>query len=279
MAKPMMIALISALMIGVGMGAFQLGKSNAGTKMVLSKELPMEQAIREVEVSIWETANAVFYYMVDPQETALEEYKKQLKDVETFMAKYGDLIDSEEEKRIAAKFNGMWADVVKKAEKLIWARDQMTENQEKAWGAVHEVDDILDFNVQPAFIPGLPDLLEKEQAVREVEVSIWEAMSAVHYYAYRQFDKPKREYPGQLEDVEEFWGKYKKLQITPAEKPHLKKFDDAWAEAVQSMGDVFRHVDELKAEFLDFWEAVHVVDDIIDFEIQEHLKKRISQIQ
>ena len=46
MKKPMTISLITALVIGVGIGSFQLGAGNLDFRALSSKELPMEQAMR-----------------------------------------------------------------------------------------------------------------------------------------------------------------------------------------------------------------------------------------
>lgn len=271
------VAVLVVIIIAGGIfGYSAINKYKTGVRKIVDVELPMEQAVREVEVSVWETANSIFYYMVEPSAVSLEEYKKQLKDVENFMAKYATLVDADQEKQIIAKFQNIWTDSVTKAEELIKLRDKMKELHEKAWDAVHEADDVIDYKIQIAFIEGMPDLIEKEKAVREVEVSIWEAINATNYYIHRQFDKPQREYPHQLEDVTEFWGKYKSLNITPAEEPLIKEFDADWNLSVKLMNECCSLADELKQKHLAFWESVHAADDVIDFEIQECLKKRIE---
>ncbi len=142
---------------------------------------------------------------------------------------------------------------------------------------VHETDDIIDYKLQAAFDAGSSELLKKEKAVREIEVSIWEAINATNYYVYRQFDKPKREYPNQISDVEEFWGAYKNLKLTPPEKSHVAEFEASWKKAVDLMNKLYKDAEKLTAAQSLFWEAVHKTDDVIDFEIQAHLAKRISK--
>jgi len=93
----------------------------------------MEQTIREVEVSVWETSNAVFYYMTDPSEISLQEYKKQQKDVDKFYKKYIALIDTDHEKKMAAKFSKMWAGTLLKAEELIKLRNSIAELNKNRW--------------------------------------------------------------------------------------------------------------------------------------------------
>ena len=144
-------ALLFVVIIGGGVLYLNISKEKIEIGKVLSVEMPMEQSVREVEVSIWETSNAIFYYMSKPSKTALEEYKKQLVDVEEFMAKYNALVNSEEEKKIAAKFEKMWADSVSKAEELIKLRDKLAIVEDQVWDSIHEADDIIDFSESNPF--------------------------------------------------------------------------------------------------------------------------------
>ena len=106
--KLILVVLLVVIFGGGILGYFAISKERAKLDKILKVELPMEQAVREIEVSIWETANAIFYYMLEPSATSLEEYKKQLKDVEKFMVKYKALVDIEKEKKMVAKFERMW---------------------------------------------------------------------------------------------------------------------------------------------------------------------------
>ncbi|MCP4650488.1 MAG: hypothetical protein GY853_10470 [PVC group bacterium] len=271
-----LVGLLFVVIVGGVVAYLNISRKKGEIGKVLAVEMPMEQSVREVEVSIWETSNAIFYYMSKPSKTALEEYKKQIIDVEEFMAKYNNLINTDEEKQMVIKVEKMWADSVSKAEELIKLRDKMTELKETTWDTVHEVDDVIDYKIQPAFVEELPDLLEKEKCVREVEASIWESINAVGFYMLNRSDKAKREFLAQLEDVNEFWEEYKNLNLTSAEKPHIKELEGLWSRAVELMKECNAISDEVVQKELDYWESVHAVDDVVDFEIQEYLKKRIK---
>lgn len=274
----MISAVLLIVVLAIVLQYFTVRKEANAAQQVLNVELSMEQAIREVEVSIWETANAIFYYMLEPSVISLEEYKKQLKDVSNYISKYRALVETAEERQLIAKFDAAWTDSVSKAEELIKLRDKMKELHEKTWDSVHKVDDVIDYKLQAAFGVELPDLMEKEKTVCEIEESIWESYSATSYYLHRQFDKPQREYSDQLTDVTELWAKYKSLNLTPTEESHLAEFDSNWSHCVKLMNECYSLADELRQKYLAYWESAHAADDVIDFDIQEHLKKRIEGI-
>ena len=272
--KIMLVVLLVAVTGGSLLGYLAMSKEEAKRYEMLTLELKMEQAVREVEVSIWEAANSVFYYMVQPSAVAVEEYKKQLKDVEEFMSAYKKLISSEQQKSKVAKFEKMWADLVLKAEELIALRDKLTELKEEIIDSVHDTDDVIDYKIQAALVEGIPQLIAKERAVREVEVSIWEAANAALSYTCKPSAKTSREFFKQLDDVNEFWQRYTKLNITSGEEPHIKEFEESWNRCRELfLKESQALADEINTKYLVFWETVHAVDDVIDFEIQAEMKQ------
>ena len=272
--KIMLVVLLVAVIGGSLLGYLVMSKEEAKRYEMLTLELKMEQAVREVEVSIWEAANSVFYYIVQPSAVAVEEYKKQLKDVEEFMSAYKKLISSEQQKSKAAKFEKMWADLVLKAEELIALRDKLTELKEEIIDSVHDTDDVIDYKIQAALVEGIPQLIAKERAVREVEVSIWEAANAALSYTCKPSAKTSKEFFKQLDDVNEFWQRYTKLNITSGEEPHIKEFEESWNRCRELLLKESQALaDEINTKYLVFWETVHAVDDVIDFEIQAEMKQ------
>ncbi len=267
--------LLVVVIAGGVLGYSHLSRESAGARKILDIEMPMEQAMREVEVSIWETANAIYYYLVYPSVTSLEEYKSQLKDVEKFKTIYKHLIDTDEETKMVAKFENMWADSVSKAGELVELRDRMTELVDETWDTVHTADDIIGYKIQASFVKGVPELLEKEKNISEVNESIWEVFSAHGYYLYKHSEKAKKEFTEQLVNVDEYWGNYKKLTLTAVEEPYIEEFESSWKHAVELMKECQMLSDELREKELVFWETVHGTDDVVDFEIQEQMKKRI----
>ena len=75
--------LIMAVLAFLVLTGFTSSRNTANSVSIL---LQKEVALREVEVSTWETANAVFYYLRDPSEISKQEYLKQLQDVGNYLA-------------------------------------------------------------------------------------------------------------------------------------------------------------------------------------------------
>ena len=117
----------------------------------------------------------------------------------------------------------------------------------------------------------------KEKSLIDVEESIWQASNSANYYAFRQFDKPKHEYPIHVKNVTKFIKTYKTLKLSSSEKSNLGEFEKVWKTAAAHMDKFLQDIDKLNTAESEFWESVHFIDDIIDFEIQLSLVKRISK--
>ena len=253
--------LLVVVIVAGAVGYLNLAKKKIEIGKVLLVEMSMEQSVREVEVSIWETSNAIFYYMSKPSKTALEEYKKQLVDVEEFMAKYNALANSEEEKKIAAKFEEMWADSVSKAEELIKLRDKLEEVENATWDSISDADDVIDYEIRVALVEGLPGLIEKTRAVCELNGSMCEVFNAANRYIHSGSEKAKREFSDQLKESNEFWERYKVLDITTVEEPYIKKFENRWNRAGELMKECIVLADELEQKTVNnlyeniFWQG------------------------
>ena len=272
-----LLILLAVIVFGGILGYQSISKERQRVDKILEVAWNKLPIVREIEISFWETANAIFYYMAEPSAVSLQEYQKQVREIEEFMTKYKALIDTEEEKKMATKLEKFWKECITEAEGLIKLRQNMIDITKKTWDSVHAADDIIDYKIQAAFIEGIPDLIEKEKIVREVEVSIWEAINATNCYIYSHSDAARREFPLQLEDVNNYWGMYKNLDITVTEKPYIKEFEDLWQHSVEFMKECNTLADELREKEFAFWKSVQIVDDVIGFEIREYRKKRIEK--
>lgn len=254
---------------GYGATYFQLKKIPHIVDDIVKNELAKEQFVREIEVSIWEAANAVYYYTRAPKELSLKEYKKQLKEVEHFSQKFDNVAYTPQEKQVFSKFESKWKVAVEKAEELIRERDELNKKYKMFNKKIHVADDVIDYKIQTRFLKGTKNVLEKEQAVREVEVSLWEAANALNLFLETQSLEDKKEYKKQIKDINKFWAKYTKLVTHPLEQTHINEFNTIWKDALSLSKEVEVLSVKVNTLYTTFWEAVKEADAILDYQLQE----------
>ena len=291
-----------ALLIGiVGCFSIFLSRQISGLRTV---ELPMEQNLGEVEESVWEMIHAADSFRLTGYQLYENIYYEQIDDVEEFFTKYQALTDTDEEKRYIEEFNILWEEAKTAGSMMI----ELTRKQKAAESYffinVDEADDVLDFAIQSKWSPEDSTLLAKEQAVREVEVSIWEAIHAAQQYLGLSgcIIRGSQKYIGleaetaksaakaslvkgdfnalmekQFEDVDEFWTKYKNLPLEDFENIAIQEFEGFWGKAIIAGREVVSLHDQAKEQFNTLYDKVNKSDDVLDFKMQVFIQKRIAK--
>jgi len=275
--------LVASLITIVGFFSVRITYQVAGLRNI---ELPMEQSLREVEVSIWEAIQAADSYLADPKKQYSDLFKRQLNDVDEFFLKYTALVDTPEEKTYIQEFSKLWNEAKVSGAKLIEAIDKRSEAETGMWLAIDVADDIIDFDIQAKWNKKEPNHIKKEEALREVEVSIWEAIHAAQQY----INQPERYKPnigsetdfkgrmeGQFDDVAKYWPIYKSLAKTNFEKVAIEKFEKIYAKGVLHGRNITKYSDEARTYFNTMFKKVDEADDIIDHKMQVFIQGRIDK--
>jgi methyl-accepting chemotaxis protein len=292
--------LMVALLVGVvGYLGFVIAGQVSGLRNI---ELPMEQNLREVEVSIWETIWAADSFRLTGDPKFEDKYNAQIGDVDKFFSKYKALADTDQEKLFIEEFEKLWEDAKDAGNAMIQLTKEQKNAEEEFFVNVDQADDVIDIELQTKWSSTDPDILEKERAVREVEVSIWEAIHAATQYTGISSEIVRGEYAAaaaaaaaaetrasfvkgefkdlmeaQFEDVEEFWGKYKALPHESFETTAIRKFDRFWENAVLEGRKVVSLSDQATMKFDVLFEKIDEVDDVVDFKMQEFIRERIQK--
>lgn len=247
-------------------------------------ELPMEQNLREVEVSIWEAIHAAnaFRSTSDPYYTEL--YEKQVKHVDEHLSKYLALLDTPTENDLAKEFEFYWAQAKAEGDTLIAIVQRETVAEDEFFSLVDRADYTIDFKIQAMMSPSDANILAKEQALREVEVSIWEALHAGITYtgltpriaSQRHVQTTFSELMHrQFRDVDEYWRKYTALATSDDEMRAISEFEEIWRQAIDTGAEVVSLHDQASRRLARLYERVDLADDVIDFKMQAYIQKRI----
>lgn len=113
---------------------------------------------------------------------------------------------------------------------------------------------------------------DQRSDLTEVEVSLWEIVGAVMYYAFGNGDIALEEFNKQQDDVATHW-----TAFTDAASDDMATAIALFSEAYE---DVLEHANEVvnatspdaaMAAADDLWRAAHLADDILDFDLKARL--------
>ena len=291
---------IAILVAVVGFFSFMLSDQIWGLRTV---ELPMEQNLKEIEVGLWQANFAANSYKLSRNSYYKVLFDEQVERVEKYLAEYEALTNTEIEKQYIEEFKTIWSDTKAAANKMTALVDKQKTAEDAMFVNVDEADDVIDFEIQGKWPADDPYLLEKEKAVREVEVSIWEAIHAAQQYTglAGQIVRGEQKYIGtereaakrgaiaslvkgdfadlmerQFDDVTEYWTKYKAMPLADFEKESIAVFDDYWQKAVQAGRDVVITQKLAEETFNELFSLVEKARDIIELDMQAYVQNRID---
>lgn len=248
-------------------------------------EMPMENHLGQLEESLWQAIHAVDTFVANADPRYIEHYKAKAAAVDVHLAAYVALTDTEEEKAMAAKFGAAWSSAKANAENVLALVGRCKEAEDRLFEYVDKADDVIDFQVQEHFSPTDPALLAKERAVREVEVSLWEAIHAAQQFTgltphISRADHAQKTFAElmekQFDDVKEFWGLYTALPLSTEERKAVADFDALWARAVTTGRDVVKLSGESRRQFDALQEQADALDDTIDAGMRAYVTQRVA---
>jgi signal transduction histidine kinase len=269
-----------------------------------SVELPMEQNLREVEVNIWEMIHAADSFRLTNKKYYEELYYEKIDDVGNFFQKYKALTDTDDEKKYIEEFVALWTEAKMAGKMLIELSKKREAAGKDFFINIDEADDVLDFAIQLKWTSDDPNLLDKEQAVREVEVSLWEALHAgvQHTSLENVISRGSQKYvenlkvvekasaegslvegkysdlmERQFQDVHKYWSKYKALPHKDFENNAIKIFDGFWEKAIVAGRNLVFFHDQATRQFEILFMKIDKADNVIDSKMQKFIQKRIDQ--
>ena len=261
------------------------------------EEARKEVDIREIEVSLWELVHAADSYRTsgDPRYKSL--YAKQYRELGEFAESYRRLPLSDVEIGYHQHLSSQLSAINESGERLLSLTEALNRDLDRAYTAIDTADDIIDFQIQEIMTEQTPSWRSKEVAIREIEVSIWEAIHAINQEiaSRRVADAPAAPNSAdgpparsaahfralverQIGDVEKFSGTYLELISNDEERAAFARFTDEWQRGRELLLALEDTSSRLSATYEALYLQVDALDDFIDSKIQQDMQERFAYL-
>ena len=205
------IVVMILAVLGTAVWRNEFRSQQTSTAVDLTTEIGREQAVREVEVSLWEASNAIFYYMFDPTVTSLEEYRKQLVDVENFMNQYRHLTDRIPETSTMTTFDDHWYETVQHSESLVEIRDTLSTLKHNLRKQVYALQHSLLNESTLILNETVPHLQEKQDLIHHLAMLVWQAAFEADYSTDHPQSQTHKHFLATAQEIESTWNTYHRL--------------------------------------------------------------------
>ncbi len=248
-------------------------------------ELPMDHHIGQTEESQWEAIFAASSACTSLDPKRLENFEQKVRDVNQNVSRYLELVDTPSERSLGELYMERWALTVAHAREMLAHAEEKQHHQDTFFELTDRADDIIDAQIQARFSPSDPDLLQKERLVREVEVSIWEAVHAAQQYTSLTSETTRAGRPQssfaelmerQFQDVYEFWTPYRELAQTPEEQDVITTLDKLFVDTVAEGRRVIALHDQIDRDLAELHDLAESSDEIIDADIFPSIVARVA---
>jgi hypothetical protein len=244
----------------------------------------MQQSLGQVEVSLWESIHAGDAYLASGSSHYAERYRARASNVEAEFRDYLELIETPQERRFAGEFTAEWTAARRAGDSLVDLVSMRNKLEAELFTAVDQLDDIIDFDIQAAFDRQDPMILEKERAIREVEVSLWEAihaaeqhlgladLSVLQDHSQATFQELMEK---QFDDVEHHWADFVQLSKTNEDDAAAGAFEVLWGSAKRTGRQLLNVHAGARSQFGRFYDAIVCADAIIETKLQACIETRV----
>ena len=262
------IVLLVVSVTFIGIGLIWLNVSE-----IVERENPKVQAALEMEINAKEAAKDIMDYLSHGKPEEKDEFKDNIGDFQRFHEQYVEHMRTDEEKKLLSQIDILFVEFKVIAEELFELKDKQDRLIDVRGAILNDnVDVILDDKL--GRLAHGND--EKDIAVKEMEINVYELISATRGYLI----KGKSFLKDRITDSEQDYNKAEKtyagLELNAEEQNGFNELKGYWKKIVLQTSEIIRMEDKKRELSKALEENAHKMDYILDEQIQTVAMSKIS---
>ncbi len=261
--------LLIFILASVGVVSYwQIGRIEKDLLQIVQIEEPLQEAILEMEINVGEMARAVLNYVWNLEPTDIKKVRDSEADFERFAARFDQLAESDERKRLAQEVAQLCAHFKILADEIIMLADQRHADLRLFMKDAKEIDKLIETKLRKVIDRAAPNAFKKLEAALYMEVNINKALAAIEAYVLQPSPALRKEILDSEADFERFEAMYRQAGLSIDEEMCLNQIDKDFAEAVKAGNEIIGITDKLDELLKRFEMNLEKIDMILDDQIQ-----------
>lgn len=249
-----------------------LQRINDDVVQMVEVEVPLEEAVLELEINVGESARGVLDFVRNLEQADLDRVHDSKADFERNADVCVRLAETDEERRLVEQVTLLYREFKKLGDRIIALANERQEALIRIRHDVKDIDELIEAKVKKSINRSDLDATKKLVASLEMEVNINEAFAAIESYILHPDPAFQREVVDAEKDFQRFAAMYREASLTDDEQKWLSKIDEWFSEAVMLGNQIMTISDDLRQSLDRFEDYLEEIDEILDDRIQPLLQ-------
>ena len=275
----MKIAISDKLMLGFGFLILLLALSayisyqqttyiNQEVHRIVYVAMPLEEAVLEMEISVWETAIGVLNYIRDPDTDTKESVSVSAANFERIAAEYRWMAETGKQEKLGKEVTTLYIEFKQLGDQIMTLADQQATELLILRESIKDIEELIDEKLKISINRAVLRADMKLESALGMENNIEEYMAAIEYYLDSQDPALLEETSDAEVEFERFLNQYQETNPSTEETRLIIQIDENFRKAKKAGNEVIILTDNLNELLDQFEEDLEEIDNMLEDEIQ-----------
>jgi len=275
----MKIAISDKLMLGFGFLILLLALSayisyqqttyiNQDVHRIVYVAMPLEEAVLEMEISVWETAIGVLNYIRDPDTDTKESVSVSAANFERIAAEYRWMAETGKQEKLGKEVTTLYIEFKQLGDQIMTLADQQATELLILRESIKDIEELIDEKLKISINRAVLRADMKLESALGMENNIEEYMAAIEDYLDSQDPALLEETSDAEVEFERFLNLYRETNPSTEETHLIIQIDENFRKAKKAGNEVIILTDNLNELLDQFEEDLEEIDNVLEDEIQ-----------
>ena len=241
---------------------------NQDVHRIVYVAMPLEEAVLEMEISVWETAIGILNYVHNPDVDTKESIDVYATNFERVAAEYRWMAETEEQEELGKEVTTLYIEFKKSGDQIMNLTDKRAAELQIYDESINEIEEIIDEKLKISINRTVLRAEKKLESALGMESSIEKYNAAIENYMDSQDPILLEEISKAEVEFEQFSNKYRETNPSAEETRLIINIDENFKKAKKAGNELVILTDSLN-ELLDQFEGkLEEIDNMLENEIQ-----------
>lgn len=241
---------------------------NQDVHRIVYVAMPLEEAVLEMEISVWETAIGVLNYVRDHDTDTKESVSVSATNFERTAAEYRWMAETDEQEELGKEVTTLYLEFKQSGDQIMNLTDQQTTELQIFRESVENIEELIDEKLKISIDRSVLRADKKLESALGMENNIEKYVAAIEAYLDSQDPTLLEEILDAEVEFEQFYNQYRETNPSTEETRLIIQIDENFRKAKKAGNRVIILTDNLYELLDQFENDLEEIDNMLENEIQ-----------